>query len=319
MRWEKFMQIHYIHALIIIPDSKVHGANMGPIWVQQDPGGPHVGPMNFSIWDVFQTKAVNVLFWKTNCHLYSTLIILLHKAHLTRHQQYLGDIHGLIQKRRNSSVLAVALGQFCMKSSMSHCHIGAKKLPESTLTQFHYSDVIMSAMASQITSVPIVYSTVCSGADKRTHRSPASLAFVRGIHRWPVNSTHKGPVTRKMFPFNDIIMLLIVRQWLNQEIHKKKFSVCYLFSLVYPKASNDLYLMQIHLSGRRIYHLKHIVFHVTQITLWKNKHGWEGHILHLFLPNHWQEECTFNQHHYMIRRVAVLGTINHNFLIWYYD
>ena len=31
-------------------DSKVHGANMGPIWVRQDPGGPHVGPMNFAMW-----------------------------------------------------------------------------------------------------------------------------------------------------------------------------------------------------------------------------------------------------------------------------
>ena len=35
-----------------IPDSKVHGTNMGPIWGQQDPGGPHVGPMNFAIWDI---------------------------------------------------------------------------------------------------------------------------------------------------------------------------------------------------------------------------------------------------------------------------
>ena len=34
-------------------DSKVHGTNMGPIWVHQDPGGPHVGPMNFAIWDHF--------------------------------------------------------------------------------------------------------------------------------------------------------------------------------------------------------------------------------------------------------------------------
>ena len=33
-----------------VPDSKVHGANMGPIWGRQDPGGPHVGPMNFVIW-----------------------------------------------------------------------------------------------------------------------------------------------------------------------------------------------------------------------------------------------------------------------------
>ena len=47
----------------------------------------------------------------------------------------------------------------------------------------HYSDVIMSTMASQITSLSIVYTTVYSGADQRKYQSPASLAFVRGIHR----------------------------------------------------------------------------------------------------------------------------------------
>ena len=35
-----------------IPDSKVHGANMGPIWGRQDSGGPHVGLMNFAVLDV---------------------------------------------------------------------------------------------------------------------------------------------------------------------------------------------------------------------------------------------------------------------------
>ena len=34
-----------------IPDSKVHGANMGPTWGRQDPGGPHVGPMKLAIWE----------------------------------------------------------------------------------------------------------------------------------------------------------------------------------------------------------------------------------------------------------------------------
>ena len=63
----------------------------------------------------------------------------------------------------------------------------------------HYSDVIMGAMASQITSLMIVYSTICSDADQRKHQSSASLAFVRGIHRWPLNSPHKWPVTRKCF------------------------------------------------------------------------------------------------------------------------
>ena len=56
----------------------------------------------------------------------------------------------------------------------------------------HYNDVIMGAMASQITSLTIVYSTVYSGAD----------------HRGPVNSPHKWPVTRKMFPFDDVSMNL---------------------------------------------------------------------------------------------------------------
>ena len=59
----------------------------------------------------------------------------------------------------------------------------------------------------QITSLTVVYSTVYSGADQRKHQRSTSLAFVRGIHRWPVNSPHKWPNTRKMFPFDDVIML----------------------------------------------------------------------------------------------------------------
>ena len=74
------------------------------------------------------------------------------------------------------------------------------------LTDNHYNDVIMSALASQITGVSIVYLTVFSGADQIRHQSFASLAFLRGIHRWQESSPHKGPVTRKMFPFEDVIM-----------------------------------------------------------------------------------------------------------------
>ena len=66
----------------------------------------------------------------------------------------------------------------------------------------HYCDVIMGVMASQITNLTIVYSTVHSGADQWKHQSSASLAIVR----WPVNSPHKWPVTRKMFPFDNVIM-----------------------------------------------------------------------------------------------------------------
>ena len=68
-----------------------------------------------------------------------------------------------------------------------------------TVLLFHYSGVIMNAMASHITSLTIVYSTVYSGADQRKHQSSASLTSVRGIHRRPVNFPHKWPVTRKCF------------------------------------------------------------------------------------------------------------------------
>ena len=70
----------------------------------------------------------------------------------------------------------------------------------------------MNAMASQITSLTIVYSAVYSGADQSKHQSFASLAFVWGIHRRPVNSPRKWPVTRKMFPFDEVIM------WNNNDI-----------------------------------------------------------------------------------------------------
>ena len=70
----------------------------------------------------------------------------------------------------------------------------------------HYNDVIMGMIASQITSLTIVYSTVYSGAVQRKHQSSASQACVRGIHGWPMNSPHKEPVTWKMFPFDDVIM-----------------------------------------------------------------------------------------------------------------
>ena len=74
-------------------------------------------------------------------------------------------------------------------------------------TEFHYSVVIMGTMASQINSLTIIYLTVYSGADQGKHQSSASLAFVLGIHREPVISPHKWPVTRKIFPFDDVILM----------------------------------------------------------------------------------------------------------------
>ena len=73
----------------------------------------------------------------------------------------------------------------------------------------HYNDVITGTIVSQITSLTIVYSIVYSGAYQRKHIRSTSLVFARGIPRWSVNSTHKWPVTRKTFPFDDVIIYCI--------------------------------------------------------------------------------------------------------------
>ena len=93
--------------------------------------------------------------------------------------------------------------QFSPEESSHVYHVQNKAIsPFAT----HHNDVIMGTMAFQITSLTIVYPTVYSGADRRKHQSSASLAFVQGIHRRPVNSPHKCPVTQKMFPFDDVIV-----------------------------------------------------------------------------------------------------------------
>ena len=88
----------------------------------------------------------------------------------------------------------------------SHNFIQWYAIPCSPLQWCHYCDAIMGTVASQITSLTIVYAAVYSYADQSKHQSSASLAFVWGIHRRPMNSPHKWPVTRKMVPFDDVIM-----------------------------------------------------------------------------------------------------------------
>ena len=99
----------------------------------------------------------------------------------------------------------------------------------------HYNDVIMSAMASQITSLTIVYSTVYSDADQRKHQSSASRAFVRRIHRWPVKTSHKLPVTRKMLPFDEVIMNLLCL--FSFATRRARASASHCVDLILPKYS----------------------------------------------------------------------------------
>ena len=119
----------------------------------------------------------------------------------------------------------------------------------------HYSDVIMSTVASQITSLTIVYSTVYLGADQRKHQGSTSLAFVQGIHRRLVNSPHKWPVTWKMFAFDDVIMAYSVNGALVLQI----LIVC----------SNAQYIIRPH-EWHRLMQMFVVVTHFHQsIALWK--------------------------------------------------
>ena len=84
-------------------------------------------------------------------------------------------------------------------------HFHSHKKKKKTFIFRQYNDDIMIAMAFHITDVLIVFWTVCSDTDQRKHKSSRSLAFVKGKHRWTVDSPHKGPVRWKMFPFGDVI------------------------------------------------------------------------------------------------------------------
>ena len=84
------------------------------------------------------------------------------------------------------------------------CYIGQYKL---SIMQY-YNDIIMSAMGSQITSLPIVYSTVNWGADQRNIKAPRHWLLWGSSPVTGEFPAHKVPVTRKNFQFHDVIMKL---------------------------------------------------------------------------------------------------------------
>ena len=112
----------------------------------------------------------------------------------------------------------------------------------------HYSDVIVNAMASWITGVLIACSTACSGADQRKHQSSASLAFMGVIHRWSVDSLHKGPVTWKILPFDEVVMLVLaIRHHHCHNIHPPS-SLLLSMSSLSPKTTLSWRQLQRHCS-----------------------------------------------------------------------
>ena len=174
-----------------------------------------------------RNKIMYVLSWRTVSVLTRVLFLCLFPSLLrnSRNKHQNNSPVSAETARHSNTCIHYSIHSLHLQSSYSWWSSPASSYVriqvELTMTEEyyrnHYSDVMMSPMASQIIGVSIVYSTVCSGADQRKHQSSAPLAFVRGIPQWPVNSPHKGSVTRKMFPFDDVIMKSLI---LNCTIHR---------------------------------------------------------------------------------------------------
>ena len=153
----------------------------------------------------------------------------------------------------------------------------------SNVSSFHYYDVIRGGMASQITSLTIVYSSVYSGADQRKHQSSVSLAFVRGIHWRPVNSPHKGPARRKIFPFDDVIIQRKSHriQVHDQSLWRQVLHLCWIQSpkwvTVFANATAD----QLSLLLQNRYTIWSL-FVLPEQFLWNNNKYYDHHYYHYY-------------------------------------
>ena len=159
----------------------------------------------------------------------------------------------------------------------------------------------MGPTASQITSLTIVYSIVYSGTDQRQHQSSASLAFVRGIQRRPVNSPHKWPVTRKMFSFDYVIMtkgdtkascLLVLKLW---RIHRQPmdsphkgpanpfhFLTSSCGTICIRNRYFSVFKNKEHKNGLSNCHMLHLSVPVYQMFSWHHHVGWYVMQIYIF-------------------------------------
>ena len=142
-----------------------------------------------------------------------TIMLKLHWTLFLMVQLTITQHNGLALNRRQAIIWTsvgvcyrLVYAPFCLKELTRSCvviccSIRDLSIPLSSeyLSCNHYSDVIMTTMASQITSLTVVYSTVYSDADQRKHQSSASLAFVWGIHRDRWIPRTKGQLRGKWF------------------------------------------------------------------------------------------------------------------------
>ena len=113
-----------------------------------------------------------------------------------------------MQERRNSIANALELRHSCTNPSKWYLlfDLDCALTQGSDFESKHYNDTIMGAIASQIIQP---HDCLLNCLFRRITKKTSNLrvtCFARGINRWPLNSPHKGSVTRKMFPFDDVIM-----------------------------------------------------------------------------------------------------------------
>ena len=149
----------------------------------------------------------------------------------------------------------------------------------------HYNDVIMNTIASQITSLTIVYSTVYSGKDQRKYQSSASLALLWGIHQGLVNSPHERPVTREMSPFDYVIMWYNYLPTSISTLDVLAIGLTKCLPWLFWQLADPIFTMAVPAIG--LTHLKHERKKINDntVTTYIERQG---------VSNHWQLNCLLN-------------------------
>ena len=208
--------------------------------------------------------------------------------------------------------LLIATGNYKVSCPIYTERISHVAFSNKILTQFpqrHSSDVLISAMASQITGVSTVCSIVYSCVNQRKHQSSASLAYVRGIHRWTAVSPHKGLITRKMFPFDDVTMSYNSQLWTQMHHNNMKYTHPFISIIteMFIKLTRKMFIMYI--DGVLAYlSLKQVQLTVNQnINHHRTNHSGYGlgqseKALHCNAFSHWLSPCPEWSLHYPLRK-----------------
>ena len=163
------------------PDSKVHGANMGPIWGRQGPGGPHVGPMNLAIWVClmggFTTQSVS----NEKLSRFTTQESVMQnfdKFDIFRWNKWFNKNYWLVDL----------------------------KLHNHTLDHHHFSDTTWYQYCLKSLATWLFVQQLVRVNNNKNIKAPHHWFFARGIHLSSVDAPHRRPVMQTAFICNDVIM-----------------------------------------------------------------------------------------------------------------